>query len=74
MTYGRSTGVTELSNSPAERRYLFGPFQLLPAQQLLLNGGETVRIGKRSCAILTALIERAGELVTKQELLDEVWA
>ena len=69
----RSTGVTELSNSPAERRYLFGPFQLLPAQQLLLNGGETVRIGKRSFAILTALVERAGELVTKKELLAIAW-
>lgn len=68
-----STGVTELSNSPAERRYLFGPFQLLPVQQLLLNGSETVRIGKRSIAILTALIERAGELVTKKELLAIAW-
>jgi len=62
-----------MSLSSAERCYLFGPFQLLPAQQLLLNGDTPVRIGKRAFAILTALVERAGQLVTKQELLESAW-
>ena len=65
--------MTKLSSSSAERRYLFGPFQLLAAQKILLNGDETVRLGNRAMAILTALVERAGELVTKKELLAIAW-
>src|SRR6185312_12929009 len=72
-TYERRNGLTDLSNSPAERCYLFGPFELLPAQHLLLKGEETLRIGKRAFAILAALVERAGNLVTKKELMAIAW-
>src|SRR5882672_9121934 len=51
----------------------FGPFQLLPAQHLLLEGEAPVRLGSRALAILTALAERPGELVTKGELMGRVW-
>jgi predicted ATPase/DNA-binding winged helix-turn-helix (wHTH) protein len=51
----------------------FGPFRLLPAQQLLLEGESPVRLGSRALEILTALVERAGELVTKSELMARVW-
>lgn len=72
-TYERRNGLTDLSNSPAERCYLFGPFALLPAQHVLLKGEETLRIGKRAFAILAALVERAGNLVTKKELMAIAW-
>lgn len=52
---------------------MFGSFQLLPAQQLLLEGDVEVRVGSRALAILTVLVERAGELVTKNELMERVW-
>jgi predicted ATPase/DNA-binding winged helix-turn-helix (wHTH) protein len=51
----------------------FGPFRLLPAQQLLLEGDKPVRLGSRALDILVALAERAGELVTKEELVGRVW-
>jgi predicted ATPase/DNA-binding winged helix-turn-helix (wHTH) protein len=65
--------VTERSISSSERIYLFGPFRLLPAQQLLLKGNKDVRIGSRALAVLIALVERAGELVTKNELMEIAW-
>ncbi|HKM62138.1 MAG TPA: winged helix-turn-helix domain-containing protein [Acidisphaera sp.] len=52
---------------------LFGPFRLLPAQRLLLEGDRAVRLGSRALDLLIALIGRAGETVTKSELAATVW-
>jgi DNA-binding winged helix-turn-helix (wHTH) protein len=60
-------------NCVAAKPASFGPFRLFPAQRLLLEGGEPVRIGSRALDILIALVARAGELVRKQELMAHVW-
>ena len=51
----------------------FGPFCLLPTQYLLLEGDRPVSLGSRALEILTALLERRGELVSKQDLMARVW-
>jgi len=51
----------------------FGPFRLLAAQRLLLEGGNRVRLGSRAFDILTPLIERAGEVVSKDDLIARAW-
>jgi DNA-binding winged helix-turn-helix (wHTH) protein len=51
----------------------FGSFRLLPAQFLLLERDKPVRLGSRALEILIVLVERPGELVSKQELMDRVW-
>ena len=51
----------------------FGPFRLLPAQFLLLEGNKPVPLGSRALHILIVLLERPGELVSKQELMARVW-
>jgi DNA-binding winged helix-turn-helix (wHTH) protein len=51
----------------------FGPFRLLPAQFLLLEGDKPVSLGSRALEILIVLLERPGELVSKQELMARVW-
>lgn len=51
----------------------FGSFRLLPAQQALLDGDKPVRIGSRALDILTALVERSGELVSKEDLVARAW-
>jgi DNA-binding winged helix-turn-helix (wHTH) protein len=51
----------------------FGPFRLLPAQFLLLEGDKPVPLGSRALQILVTLLDRAGELVTKEELMHLVW-
>ena len=51
----------------------FGPFRLFSAQRLLLEGGKPVRLGGRAFDILTALVESAGEVVGKEELIARAW-
>jgi predicted ATPase/DNA-binding winged helix-turn-helix (wHTH) protein len=52
---------------------LFGPYRLLAAQRLVLEGDKPVRLGSRAFDILTALVERAGEVVSKEELIARAW-
>jgi DNA-binding winged helix-turn-helix (wHTH) protein/tetratricopeptide (TPR) repeat protein len=56
------------------KRYVLGPFELDPARGVLALCGEPLPLGPRVVATLTALVERAGEVVTKDEMLDRVWA
>lgn len=65
--------MAEPPRTQAERVYLFGPFRLLPARQLLLEGEAPVRIGGRAFDVLTALVEQAGSVVTKNELMARAW-
>jgi predicted ATPase/DNA-binding winged helix-turn-helix (wHTH) protein len=51
----------------------FGPFRLFAAQRLLLEGDKPVRLGSRAFDILVALVERAGEVVGKVELIARAW-
>jgi DNA-binding winged helix-turn-helix (wHTH) protein len=52
---------------------LFGQYRLLAAQRLLLEGGKPVRLGSSAFDILTALVERAGAIVGKDELIARAW-
>jgi predicted ATPase/DNA-binding winged helix-turn-helix (wHTH) protein len=51
----------------------FGAFCLWPVRRLLLQDNQPVRIGSRALDILIALLERPGDLVTKNELMARVW-
>jgi predicted ATPase/DNA-binding winged helix-turn-helix (wHTH) protein len=51
----------------------FGPFRLFAAERLLKNGDEPLSLGGRALDILIALVERAGEVVTRAELISRVW-
>lgn len=51
----------------------FGTFRLIPAQRLLLESERAVQLGSRAIEILMALVERAGESVSKEELIARVW-
>jgi predicted ATPase/DNA-binding winged helix-turn-helix (wHTH) protein len=53
--------------------FVFGQFRLLPGQRSLLDGGSPVRIGSRALDLLTVLVERAGNVVGKDELMQRVW-
>ncbi|MEA2743267.1 MAG: adenylate cyclase [Acetobacteraceae bacterium] len=60
-----------------EKVYRFEAFRLDPRSGLsrLHNSGQSMPIvlGSRALEVLTALAERAGELVTKQTLMEAVW-
>ena len=52
---------------------LFGRFALHPHRRLLLEAGEPVRVGSRALELLGALVERSGEVVSRDELIARVW-
>lgn len=62
-----------MTRDPAPRSFAFGPFVLIPERQVLLHGEVRVRIGSRALDILTALVERPGDVVSKSELVSIVW-
>jgi len=53
--------------------FSFGSFRLLPSRRLLLRENSKIRIGSRAFDILTALLERPGEVIGKDELIARVW-
>jgi DNA-binding winged helix-turn-helix (wHTH) protein len=59
--------------SPSAMRVLFGPFVLSTAERSLKKAGEVVPLGGRAFDILTVLIDKAGEVVSKDELIAKAW-
>jgi predicted ATPase/DNA-binding winged helix-turn-helix (wHTH) protein len=53
--------------------FSFGPFRLLPTQRLLTKDNKPIQVGSRAFDILIILLQHAGELVTKEELMARVW-
>src|ERR1700744_145001 len=53
--------------------YRFGRFTLDPASRELSADGTPVPLGATDYRLLLTLIERAGSLVTKDELMSRVW-
>ncbi len=53
--------------------FSFGVFRLFAAERLLKKADEPVQIGGRALDILMALVERAGEDVSRKELMSRVW-
>ncbi|ODN71515.1 ATP-binding protein [Methylobrevis pamukkalensis] len=53
--------------------YAFGPFRLSLVRQELSRDGEPIRLGGRAIAILGALVEHHGRLLSKAELMALAW-
>ena len=62
-----------MTDQRAPFSYTFGRFELQPAERRLLVDGEPAAVGPRAFDVLVTLVERAGRLVTKDELLELVW-
>src|SRR5918999_1335246 len=54
-------------------RLAFGPFTFDRSSRLLRRGEEVVPLPPRVLAVLELLLERAGDLVSRQELIESVW-
>ena len=54
--------------------FRFERFELIPARRLLARDGRAVKVGSRAFDLLVALVERAGSVVAKDELVSRVWA
>ena len=53
--------------------YQFGPFTLDVAERRLSREHECVHLAPKAHDVLVALVRQAGKLVTKRELLEQVW-
>ena len=64
------------STKTTEAAYLhsFDEFEMDCKEETLCRNGEKLRINRRSFQVLRLLVERAGEIVTKQEFSETVWA
>jgi len=51
----------------------FGKFRLDPTNECLWCGAQAISLRPKAFAVLKFLVEHAGELVTKQQVLDAVW-
>src|SRR3954451_3331713 len=50
-----------------------GPFNLFVSERRIEKAGKAIPLGGRAFDILIQLVERAGQVVTHQELLASVW-
>jgi predicted ATPase/DNA-binding winged helix-turn-helix (wHTH) protein len=55
------------------RLFSFGQFRLYPTQRQLLKADKPVHIGSRALDILIMLVERPGQLLSKDEIMARVW-
>jgi DNA-binding winged helix-turn-helix (wHTH) protein/pimeloyl-ACP methyl ester carboxylesterase len=62
-----------VADTTVRRAYRFGPFRLDVRERRLSRGGDVIPLRLKVFDTLLVLVENAGRLVTKQELLDTVW-
>jgi DNA-binding winged helix-turn-helix (wHTH) protein len=56
-----------------QETFALGPFLVDIKNKLLFHGSEPVRLGRRSIALLLALVERRGAVVSKDALIEAAW-
>jgi len=64
--------MSDATQSPAVRR--FGAFEINPQSGELRKNGMRLRLSGQPFQVLALLIERAGDLVTREELQSKLWA
>lgn len=55
------------------KTYVFGDFRLVPSESLLLKCDETIPLPHKALNLLEKLVENAGSIVTKDDLIRDVW-
>src|ERR1700730_8387045 len=69
LSSGRPMGGT----SAKVARYRFGPFELNPEEGTLSRSGMRVRLQDLPYRLLVILVERPGEIVTREEVRQRLW-
>src|SRR6185369_3055071 len=68
-----ATETRQRSPRRQELIFCFGPCRLVPRRQLLLLDERPVKLGGRAFELLRLLVQRRGELVSKNELMAAAW-
>src|ERR1700734_994706 len=69
----RSSGWVNAMNADTKVVYEFGPFRMDPEKQVLLRDGQLIAVTPKAFETLLVLVRRGREVVSKEELLKEVW-
>jgi eukaryotic-like serine/threonine-protein kinase len=56
-----------------KKLYEFGPFRVDPEKEILVRAGEIVPLTPKTFQILLVLVRHNREVVTKDDLMKEVW-
>src|SRR4029450_2587272 len=70
--FGRPLGMGSRPNAAPDRAVRFGRYTL--DRDGLWRGKQEVRLTPKALAVLRVLVDRAGRLVSKQDLLETVWS
>src|SRR5438876_11920503 len=63
-----------LKDSPNKARYLrFGPFHIDQQRQQVFRGGTRLRLQGKVYQVLIVLLQKQGEVVTRDELKQALW-
>lgn len=60
-------------SAPDKHLYEFGTFRLDVTEYLLLRAGERVPLSEKAFETLLVLVRNSGQLVSKEQLMQEVW-
>jgi DNA-binding winged helix-turn-helix (wHTH) protein len=71
---GHPQNAAANSQAPPARYIRFGTFQLDLVRQDLLRNGQRLRLPGKVCQTLLVLLERPGDIVTREELRARLWA
>ena len=67
-------GTAQTPSQANRSSYAFGRFILHGRERLFLADNEPVELGSRAFEVLLMLVEAAGDLVTKGDILDQAWS
>lgn len=70
---GPSDRLDEMTDSRPARRYRFGAFEADASTGELRRQGIRVKLSAQSFQVLLMLVERSGELLTREEISRELW-
>ncbi|HSK81348.1 MAG TPA: tetratricopeptide repeat protein [Thermoanaerobaculia bacterium] len=65
--------MNAVSPKAEKRLYEFDDFRVDPVRRRLMRGGELVPLTPKAFSILLVLLERPGEVVEKEDLIQKVW-
>src|SRR6478609_2674204 len=70
---GHSVGTFGRAMTAPAQRFGFGAFTLDAAERLLLKDGRVVPITPKAFDLLAVMVRNPGRLLSKDELIKEVW-
>jgi predicted ATPase/DNA-binding winged helix-turn-helix (wHTH) protein/tetratricopeptide (TPR) repeat protein len=74
ISQSEKSALETMAGDSIPRDLKFGPFELSASGRVLRRDGVVLPLGGRAIDILIYLAERPGEVIAKQDLIDQVWS